>query len=177
MNTVTTGGTKQIKFFIIFFFTNKCIKRMTILRLIFIIYISYYPQLHGIVNLIQIQQGGLEIVLLSWRTFPLTDLHSAEHLCTGVTTQIWFFSFLLLFFFSKNFVKTIKIYRKIFNKRNVYRNLYLFIYNTKMNIFPLEVRHGFGQARCPSLSDCQLPLYRFFWPKPKENFNFLCLVT
>ena len=42
---------------------------------------SSYPQLHGIVNLIQILQGGLEIVLLSWRTFPLTDLHSAEHLC------------------------------------------------------------------------------------------------
>ena len=37
-------------------------------------------QLHGIVNLIQIRQGGLEIVQLSWRTFPWTDLHSAEHL-------------------------------------------------------------------------------------------------
>ena len=43
---------------------------------------SSYPQLHGIVNLIQILQGGLEIVLLSWRTFLLTDLHSAVHLCT-----------------------------------------------------------------------------------------------
>ena len=42
---------------------------------------SSYPQLHGIVNLIQILQGGLEIVLLSWRTFLLTDLHSAVHLC------------------------------------------------------------------------------------------------
>ena len=41
---------------------------------------SSYPQLHGIVNLIQILQGGLEIVLLSWRTFLLTDLHSAVHL-------------------------------------------------------------------------------------------------
>ena len=41
---------------------------------------SSYPQLHGIVNLIQILQGGLEIVLLSWRTFPLTDLHSPVHL-------------------------------------------------------------------------------------------------
>ena len=41
---------------------------------------SSYPQLHGIVNLIQILPGGLDIVLLSWRTFPLTDLHSAEHL-------------------------------------------------------------------------------------------------
>ena len=44
---------------------------------------SSYPQLHGIGNLIQILQGGLQIVLLSWRTFPLTDLHSAEHLCLG----------------------------------------------------------------------------------------------
>ena len=43
-----------------------------------------YPQLHGIVNLNQILQEGLEIVLLSWRTFPLTDLHSAEHLCPMV---------------------------------------------------------------------------------------------
>ena len=43
---------------------------------------SSYPQLHGFVNLIPILQGGLEIVLLSWRTFPLTDLHSAEHLCS-----------------------------------------------------------------------------------------------
>ena len=42
---------------------------------------SSYPQLHGIVNLIRILQGGLEFVLLTWRTFPLTDLHSAEHLC------------------------------------------------------------------------------------------------
>ena len=42
--------------------------------------ISSYPQLYGIVNPIQIIQGGLEIVLLSWRTLPLTDLHSAEHL-------------------------------------------------------------------------------------------------
>ena len=42
---------------------------------------SSYPQLHGIINLIQILQGGLEIVLLSWWTFPLTDLHSAVHLC------------------------------------------------------------------------------------------------
>ena len=33
-----------------------------------------------IVNLIQFLQEGLEIVLFSWRTFPLTDLHSAEHL-------------------------------------------------------------------------------------------------
>ena len=41
---------------------------------------SSYPQLHGIVNLIQILQGGLEIVLLSWRTFLLTDLHSPVHL-------------------------------------------------------------------------------------------------
>ena len=41
---------------------------------------SSYPQLHIIVNLIHILQGGLEIVLLSWRIFPLTDLHSAEHL-------------------------------------------------------------------------------------------------
>ena len=41
---------------------------------------SFYPQMHGIVNFIQILQGGLEIMLLSWRTFPLTDLHSAEHL-------------------------------------------------------------------------------------------------
>ena len=46
---------------------------------------SSYPQLHGIVNLIQILQGGLEIVLLSWRTFPLTDLHWAEHLFIGST--------------------------------------------------------------------------------------------
>ena len=45
---------------------------------------SSYPQLHGIGNLIQILQGGLEIMLLSWRTFPLTDLHSAEHLCPMV---------------------------------------------------------------------------------------------
>ena len=42
---------------------------------------SSYPQLHAIVNLIQILQGGLEIVLLSWRTLPLTDLQSAERLC------------------------------------------------------------------------------------------------
>ena len=41
---------------------------------------SSYPQLHGIVNLIQIVQGGLEIVLLSWRTFSLTEFHLAEHL-------------------------------------------------------------------------------------------------
>ena len=34
---------------------------------------SSYPQLHGVVNLTQILQGGLEIVLLSWWTFPLTD--------------------------------------------------------------------------------------------------------
>ena len=39
---------------------------------------SSYPQLHGIVNLIKILQGGLEIVLLS---FPLTDLHSVVHMC------------------------------------------------------------------------------------------------
>ena len=37
---------------------------------------SSYPQLHGIVNFIQILQGGLEIALLSWRT----DFHSAVHL-------------------------------------------------------------------------------------------------
>ena len=48
---------------------------------------SSYPQLHGIVNLIQILQGGLEIVLLSWRTFLLTDLHSAVHLCLSITKQ------------------------------------------------------------------------------------------
>ena len=40
-----------------------------------------YPKLHGIVNLIQILQGGLEIMFLSWRTLPLTDLHSPVHLC------------------------------------------------------------------------------------------------
>ena len=39
---------------------------------------SSYPQLHESANIIQILQGGLEIVLLSWRTFPLTYLHSAE---------------------------------------------------------------------------------------------------
>ena len=49
--------------------------------------ISSYSQLNGIVNLIQILQGGLEIVLLSWRTFPLTDLHSAEHLCVRLFCQ------------------------------------------------------------------------------------------
>ena len=38
--------------------------------------------------LIQILQGGLEIVLLSRRTFPLTDLHSAEHLCTLHTVTL-----------------------------------------------------------------------------------------
>ena len=37
---------------------------------------SSYPQLHGIVNLTQTLQGDLEIVLLSWQTFPLTDFHS-----------------------------------------------------------------------------------------------------
>ena len=41
---------------------------------------SSCPQLHGIVNLIQILPGGLEIVLLWWRTLPLTDLHLAKHL-------------------------------------------------------------------------------------------------
>ena len=53
---------------------------------------SSYPQLHGIVNLIQIIQGGLEIVLLSWRTFPLTDFHSAEHLCQCESHRIEIFS-------------------------------------------------------------------------------------
>ena len=48
---------------------------------------SSYPQMHGIVNLIQILQGGLEIVLLSWRTLPLIDLHSAEHLC--IHSLLW----------------------------------------------------------------------------------------
>ena len=50
---------------------------------------SQYPQLHGIANLIQILQGGLEILLLSWRTFILTDLHSPVHLCAtlGVCIQ------------------------------------------------------------------------------------------
>ena len=32
---------------------------------------SSYPQLNGIVTLIQIVQGGIEIVLLSWRTFQI----------------------------------------------------------------------------------------------------------
>ena len=31
--------------------------------------------------------------------------------------------------------------RKIFNKRTIYRNLYLFIFDTKMTIFPCKVRH------------------------------------
>ena len=48
---------------------------------------SSYPHLHGIVNLIQIIQRDLEIVLLSWRTFPMTDLHSAEHLCSESVTK------------------------------------------------------------------------------------------
>ena len=42
---------------------------------------SSYPQLHGIVTFIQILQGGLKYVLLSWRTFPLTYLHPPIHLC------------------------------------------------------------------------------------------------
>ena len=33
------------------------------------------------------------------------------------------------------------IYRLIFNKRNIYRNLYLFIFDTKITIFPRKVRH------------------------------------
>ena len=44
---------------------------------------SSYPQLLGMVNLIQIQQVGSENVLLSWRTFPLTYLHSPVHLCNS----------------------------------------------------------------------------------------------
>ena len=48
---------------------------------------SSYPQLHGIINLIQILQGGLEIVLLSCQTFTLTDLHSAEYLCSVYMVQ------------------------------------------------------------------------------------------
>ena len=33
------------------------------------------------------------------------------------------------------------IYRKIFNKRNIYKNLYLFIFVTKITILPRKVRH------------------------------------
>ena len=51
---------------------------------------SSYPQLHGIVNLLQFRQGGLDLVLLSWRTFPLTNFHSVEHLCPeGVYCEIY----------------------------------------------------------------------------------------
>ena len=60
---------------------------------------SSYPQLHGIVNLIQILQGGLEIVLLSWRTFLLTDLHSPVHLCdVSLYINIYMSPFHVFFF-------------------------------------------------------------------------------
>ena len=42
---------------------------------------SSYPQLHWIVSLIPFPEGGLENILWSWQTFPLTDLHTSEHLC------------------------------------------------------------------------------------------------
>ena len=43
---------------------------------------SSYPQLHWIVSLITFLEEGLENMLWSWRSFPLTDLHTSEHLCT-----------------------------------------------------------------------------------------------
>ena len=39
-----------------------------------------YLQLHWIISLIPVLQGGLENVPWSWRTFPLTDLHTPIHL-------------------------------------------------------------------------------------------------
>ena len=46
------------------------------------------------------------------------------------------------FWFSLTKMRKIMIIdRLIFNKRNIYRNLYFFIFDTKMTIFPHKVRH------------------------------------
>ena len=67
-------------------------------------------------------QGGLEIVLLSWRTFPLTDLHSAEHLCMCWSTVI-----------STNPTKNAKITSYV-NKLNILCFFPLFSKKTSTNL-------------------------------------------
>ena len=59
---------------------------------------------------------------------------------TGVTTQIWLYWIFLLFFYQK-MRKNYDNFSKIFNKRIIYRNWYLFIFDTKMTISPCKVRH------------------------------------
>ena len=39
-------------------------------------------------ELLTLLQGGLKIVLLSWRTFPSTDFHSQEHLWGRCQSQV-----------------------------------------------------------------------------------------
>ena len=72
----------------------------------------------------------------------IADSHQKIYTGTaGVITQIFFFWFFFVVFFTKKCVKFLTTYHKIFNKRNIYRNWYLFIFDTKMTIFPREVRH------------------------------------
>ena len=66
---------------------------------------------------------------------------------------------------------------QISNKRIIYRNWYLFVFDTKMTISPTCSEARFAQARCLCLSDRQIPSYTYPRPKPKESLNFLCLVT
>ena len=44
-------------------------------------------------------------------------------------------------FITKKCVKSMAILRLIFNKRIIYRKLYLFIFDTKMTVSPRKVRH------------------------------------
>ena len=55
---------------------------------------------------------------------------------TGVTKQIWFFRFFVVFF-TKKCVKIMTM----FNKGIIYRHWYLFIFDTKITISPRKVRH------------------------------------
>ena len=67
--------------------------------------------------------------------------------------------------------------RKTFNKRIIYINYYLFIFDTKMTIFPRKVRHVLPRRDVCLCLTAKYPYIHILDQNPKESFDFLCLVT
>ena len=73
----------------------------------------------------------LQIVIRKWILWPLEGRHKLNSL--GF--------FFVLFFVTKKGLKSMTILGLIFNKRIICRKWYLFMFDTKIIIFPRKVRH------------------------------------
>ena len=80
------------------------------------------------------------------------DHHQKHEYCDHWSNNTNFILLHVFCFLTKKCVKIVTMLRKILETRNMYRNLYFLIFDTKMTIFPCKVRHVLPRCNiCRSL--------------------------